>query len=71
MYERGFPETSFVHLRFVCELPYNSLTIWKTEMNAINACMQRRLTWVMQGAEHDTQSGKVLKGSDALNTSIK
>ena len=23
------------------------------------------------GGEHDTQSGKVLKGSDALNTSIK
>ena len=28
-------------------------------------------TWVMQGGEHDTQSGKVLKGSDELNTSIK
>ena len=28
-------------------------------------------TWVIQGGEHDTQSGKVLKGGDALNTSIK
>ena len=28
-------------------------------------------TWVIQGGEHDTQGGKVLKGSDALNTSMK
>ena len=33
--------------------------------------MDGALTWVMQGGEHDTQSGKFLKGSDALNTSIK
>ena len=44
-------------------------------MNAINKEKSISLTdggvrtWVMQG-KHDTQSGKVLKGSDALNTSI-
>ena len=55
----------------------NSLTIWNTEMNVIDKekksleQIDGARTWVMQGGEHDTQSRKVLKRSDALNTSIK
>ena len=56
----------------------NSLTIWDTEMNAIDKEKKISLTgwWSAHvghagGGEHDTQSGKVFKGIDALNTSIK